>query len=259
MSSFSILSRVDFQLCHSAPGDTKKIRFICLKGALEGSYPSAADPTAKNDLRIRFWKDEAEFEAHAANHKPIGWEAVPHAKPARQAYQTPAARLDQRINQDVRSFYGRQQAELQVASKGKLLKLQNASEPEPNSLRVYILKSAEGNDDVYVGQSPCPNHRLRKHNRQIKGGAAGTEGQQWEIVALYRGFVDMTHCLSFESTLQKNPVSHYSEMVVHAASLMKMHAHKFVTRDTEHYSFQQSESRGSHSSRERSRTPVPAL
>ena len=118
-----------------------------------GSYPSTADPYAENTLRIRFWKDKAEFEAHAANHKPIGWETTSpkdEAKPARQPHQTPAARIDQ----GVRSFYECQQAEMRAASKGTLLKLQNAAEPEANSHRVYILKSAEGNDDVYVGRSP---------------------------------------------------------------------------------------------------------
>ena len=158
MASLSILSRVDFQLCHSEPGETKKLRFICLKGALEGTYPSAADPCAENTLKIRFWNDIAEFEAHAANHKPIGWETIPEEKPARQPYQTPAAR----IHQGVRSFYENQQAELKVASNGKLLKLQNAAEPDANRHRVYILKSGEGNDDVYVGRSPIPRQPAQK-------------------------------------------------------------------------------------------------
>ena len=252
MGSCYILSRADFQLCHSEPGETKKFRFLCLKGALEGTYPSAAEPHAENTLSIRWWKDKAEFEAHAANHKPIGWETVPEEKPARQPYQTPTGRIDQ----GVKSFYECQQAEKKVASKGKLLKLQNARAPEHNRLRVYILKSADGNDDVYVGQSPYPDNRLRKHNRQIEGGAAAAEGQQWEIMALYKGFDNEHHCLSFENILQNTPVSHYSQMVEEADRLTRMHAHQFVTRDTEHYSFGGSSGSSSmQGGRDRSRTP----
>ena len=122
----------------------------------------------------------------------------------------------------------------------------------PNRLRVYILKSAEGNDDVYVGRNPGPDNRLRMHNRQIKGGAAATEGQQWEILALYKGFTDLHHCLSFESILQNNPVSHYNQMLEEADRLTRMEEHKFVTRHTEHYSSMGS---SSSSSRDRSRSP----
>ena len=108
---------------------------------MKGHTPCAADPCAENTLKIRFWKDIAEFEARAANHKPIGWETVPEEKPARQPHQTPAAR----IHQGVRSFYENQQAEIKVANKGNLLKLQNAAavgQPYANRHRVYILKSA---------------------------------------------------------------------------------------------------------------------
>ena len=100
----------------------------------------------------------------------------------------------------------------------------------------------------------APNHRLRKHNRQVAGGAGATEGQQWEILALYKGFDDLTHCLSFESILQNTTVSHYSQMVEEADRLTRMIEHQFVTKDTEHYS-----SSGSRSSRDRIRTPVPVL
>ena len=114
--------------------------------------------------------------------------------------------------------------------------------------------------------APYPDNRLRKHNRQIVGGAAATEGQQWEILALYKGFTDLHHCLSFEAMLQNTTVSHYSQMVVEADQLTRMHVHQFVTRDTEHYSAYESAneegsrsscSRETYTSRSRSPHPLP--
>ena len=109
-------------------------------------------------MKIRFWKDKAEFEAHAANHKPIGWETVPEEKPARQPYRPQSPALIKESRTSTRT----NKQKMEVASKGKLLKLQNAAEPDANIHRVYILKSADGNDDVYVGQSPISRQPTQK-------------------------------------------------------------------------------------------------
>ena len=58
---FSITAGSDFHLRHTEEGASKQLRFICLKGAVEGE---------KGDTRIRWWKDEAEFAAHARSLVP---------------------------------------------------------------------------------------------------------------------------------------------------------------------------------------------
>ena len=67
---FSITAGSDFHLRHTE-GASKKLRFICLKGAVEGE---------KGDTRIRWWKDEAEFAAHARSLVPIGWDVTTGSK-----------------------------------------------------------------------------------------------------------------------------------------------------------------------------------
>ena len=57
---WAITAGADFELRHSVPGEYKKLRFICLKGAVE-------------DDGIRWWKDEVEFTEHAERIHPIGF------------------------------------------------------------------------------------------------------------------------------------------------------------------------------------------
>ena len=53
----------DIELRHSEPGTTKKLRFICLHGAVE-------------DGGIRWWEDKEEFDSHCHSAKLIGFPAV---------------------------------------------------------------------------------------------------------------------------------------------------------------------------------------
>jgi len=61
---FSITAGSDFHLKHTT-GASKKLRFICLKGKVEGEG---------KDTRIRWWDSEEEFAAHATSLRPIGWD-----------------------------------------------------------------------------------------------------------------------------------------------------------------------------------------
>lgn len=65
----------------------------------------------------------------------------------------------------------------------------------------YMLYSSEG--QTYIGATVDPNHRLRQHNCEIKGGARATkarviQGQVWNRACHVRGFPDKIAALQFE-------------------------------------------------------------
>jgi structure-specific endonuclease subunit SLX1 len=66
---------------------------------------------------------------------------------------------------------------------------------------VYLLVSSDG--ATYVGATVDLNHRLRQHNKEIKGGAHATsikveEGETWTRAAHVSGFPDWRSALQFE-------------------------------------------------------------
>ena len=66
---------------------------------------------------------------------------------------------------------------------------------------VYLLVSTRGS--TYIGATINLNHRLRQHNKEIKGGAKATaikveQGEQWERVLYVSGFPDWQAALQFE-------------------------------------------------------------
>jgi predicted GIY-YIG superfamily endonuclease len=66
---------------------------------------------------------------------------------------------------------------------------------------VYLLQSTTGN--TYVGATVDLEHRLRQHNKEIKGGAHATsmkveQGEIWTRVAHIAGFPDWQSALQFE-------------------------------------------------------------
>ena len=66
---------------------------------------------------------------------------------------------------------------------------------------VYLLQSTNGN--TYVGATVDLDHRLRQHNKEIKGGAHATgikveQGETWTRVAHIAGFPDWQSALQFE-------------------------------------------------------------
>ena len=96
---------------------------------------------------------------------------------------------------------------------------------------MYILKPVDAwRKDVYVGYTPDPVERIRCHNGLIKGGARATRRFQWEYLAIYKGFDSETHARSFESMVQQNRVSHYSEMIGVAEEMMKLQQHHNIER-----------------------------
>ena len=103
---------------------------------------------------------------------------------------------------------------------------------------MYVLRDASGGPSSRVGYSVDPDHRLRQHNGELAKGADDTQGVICEIHAVYTGFKDERHATSFEHTMQTpdNSVSHYSERMKVAESLMKMAKHRFVHLDPQHYS-----------------------
>ena len=66
---------------------------------------------------------------------------------------------------------------------------------------VYLLESTDGG--TYVGATVDLDHRLRQHNREIKGGAHRTSkgvlrGEQWMRVCYVKNFPDWKSALQFE-------------------------------------------------------------
>jgi predicted GIY-YIG superfamily endonuclease len=66
---------------------------------------------------------------------------------------------------------------------------------------VYLLVSTNG--ATYVGATVDLEHRLRQHNKEIKGGAHATsikvsQGETWTRAAHVSGFPDWTAALQFE-------------------------------------------------------------
>ena len=66
---------------------------------------------------------------------------------------------------------------------------------------VYLLESTDGS--TYVGATVDLDHRLRQHNKEIKGGAHATStkvssGQTWRRVCHVSGFPDWPAALQFE-------------------------------------------------------------
>jgi structure-specific endonuclease subunit SLX1 len=66
---------------------------------------------------------------------------------------------------------------------------------------VYLLESTDGS--TYVGATVDLDHRLRQHNKEIKGGAHATSakvemGQIWRRVCHVAGFPDWPAALQFE-------------------------------------------------------------
>ena len=130
--------------------------------------------------RIRWWKDEAEFAAHAGGLRPVGW-----------IDYTPEQKKENRK---------RKRAE--TAEKVRQAKLKESVDKAAH--RVYILRDEAG--ESYVGYSPDPERRLLQHNGILAGGAACTKGRQWVLTTLFGGFGDKQAALKFESALQDHQV-----------------------------------------------------
>lgn len=70
---------------------------------------------------------------------------------------------------------------------------------------VYILECTDGS--TYVGATVDPDHRLRQHNGEIKGGAHATtmkvnKGFVWNRICCITGFPDWVSALQFEWALK---------------------------------------------------------
>jgi structure-specific endonuclease subunit SLX1 len=66
---------------------------------------------------------------------------------------------------------------------------------------VYLLQCSDGS--TYVGATVDLDHRLRQHNKEIKGGAHATsikvvKGEKWNRVCYISGFPDWNAALQFE-------------------------------------------------------------
>lgn len=70
-----------------------------------------------------------------------------------------------------------------------------------NQFFVYLLECSD--QSTYVGATVDLDHRLRQHNKEIKGGAVATSkkvvrGHTWKRVLYIRGFPDWPSALQFE-------------------------------------------------------------
>lgn len=76
-----------------------------------------------------------------------------------------------------------------------------------NEFFVYLLECSD--KSTYVGATVNVDHRLRQHNKEIKGGAIATtkkivNGHKWNRVLYIRGFPDWTSALQFEWAFKHN-------------------------------------------------------
>ena len=76
---------------------------------------------------------------------------------------------------------------------------------EKKSFFVYLLECSDGS--TYVGATVDLNHRLRQHNKEIKGGAHATsikvaQGHSWQRVCHIAGFPTWQCALQFEWALK---------------------------------------------------------
>jgi len=74
-------------------------------------------------------------------------------------------------------------------------------EPPEKRFFVYLLECTDGS--TYVGATVDLDHRLRQHNKEIKGGAHATsakvgKGETWRRVCHVAGFPDWSAALQFE-------------------------------------------------------------
>jgi structure-specific endonuclease subunit SLX1 len=68
----------------------------------------------------------------------------------------------------------------------------------------YIIQNTDEKykNHTYVGYTVDPAHRLRQHNREIKGGAKATNKGLWKFMALITGFKTSQNALSCEWKLK---------------------------------------------------------
>jgi predicted GIY-YIG superfamily endonuclease len=59
----------------------------------------------------------------------------------------------------------------------------------------YLLESGTR---TYIGATVDPDHRLRQHNSELRGGARATSGRQWTRVLYISGFPTWNDALKFE-------------------------------------------------------------
>lgn len=81
---------------------------------------------------------------------------------------------------------------------------------------VYLLVSSDG--ATYVGATVDLDHRLRQHNKEIKGGAHATsikvdEGEIWVRAAHVSGFPDWRSALQFEWRWKQLSRKHQSKKI----------------------------------------------
>jgi predicted GIY-YIG superfamily endonuclease len=78
-----------------------------------------------------------------------------------------------------------------------------ASSDAQKSHSVYIIKSSNTPNKIYVGYTSNFSRRLRQHNGEIKGGAAQTSFHRpWSPVCVVSGFSTESQGLRFEKRLQ---------------------------------------------------------
>ena len=184
---FSITNGAGYQLFHSEPGLTKKLRFICLKGAVE-------------DGAVRWWKDEQEFAEYCRRLVPIGCEPIPPDKLTKEL--KPFA-------SDVPNLNASQQPP-------------PGPKPEPNEARVYILRDAHDGPGSYVGSAEHGEKpRVMAHCRGT--GAAATKDLDWIVCGVYAGFESYKSAYSFEQAMisPQNAVAHWGERFRVAESLKR--------------------------------------
>jgi len=77
------------------------------------------------------------------------------------------------------------------------------SSPITNKKPAYVYLLLSTDNCTYVGATVDLNHRLRQHNKEIKGGAKATsakvmQGETWKRVIHVEGFPDWKAALQFE-------------------------------------------------------------
>ena len=198
---FSITATKNFHLEHTVEA-SRKLRFLSLKGRVAGDGV---------DKALHWWTDEAEFQEHAAQVRPLGWEDFSRMDLKRTLESTPLdlketprevrKRLSESLGGPVTRTHLKRYRIVQEAGR--------QHRPRSN-WKAYILERVDGvREDApvetYVGVTTDVQRRIRQHNGELAGGAAATAGRQWRVAATFQGFDSKHHALQFEDIFKSNP------------------------------------------------------
>lgn len=196
---FSITATKDFNLEHTVEA-SRKLRFLSLKGRVAGDGV---------DKILHWWKDENEFQDHAAQVRPLGWEDFSRMDLKRTLESTSLdlKETPREVRKRLSESLGGPVTRTHLKKRRIVQEAERQHRPR-SDWKAYILERVGGGDapaETYVGVTTDIQRRLRQHNGELAGGAAATADRQWRVAASFQGFDSKHHALQFEDVFKSNP------------------------------------------------------